>query len=422
VIEELFEDAEDFSMRWRACVDGAQRRRRATKLPDPKPPNNSIISVEVDRHELKGALWLPDRVPFDAGVILGSGGQVLTVRDLVDGLPLQGVVDGIEADDRFQHPNLSMPVQRYLSARAISVYSELLNQHHRDLRRPDRPDFHEPGPVYQRRVRLELLRRAALALARARRQGEGFDAILGRLEQRLAEEPLLELATGRLISVDVARKARPQELAFLGIWDPKQPEPELDPVERARLLLGEPEPEAKSEPAVEPAVEPEPQTASEPEPPAEPIVEDFAAEIGLEDLSFGALELEFLDAKGKVVPPPPEPKRDLIGELLERIREELRLLRAQQQIALSEGQLDGIKADRRNGRDLVRIENGVVFDSAHPRFIRAMEDPDPIWVSFLASVAYTALNRWLDQITDEDELGFHHKHATHLLSGLLGEA
>ena len=89
---------------------------------------------------------------------------------------------------------------------------------------------------------------------------------------------------------------------------------------------------------------------------------------------------------------------------------------------LSEGQLDSISADTRNGRELVRIEEeGVVFDCAHPRFVRAMRDPDPIWVSFLASVAYTGLNRWLDEITDEDELNFHHRHAEHLLSGLLTE-
>src|SRR5690606_535691 len=168
----------------------------------------------------------------------------------------------------------------------------------------------------------------------------------------------------------------------------------------------EPVAEAKqAEPApIEVALTLELEPAAEPEPEPEPEL----------------ITLEFLDDKGRVVPPPPEPERDLVGELLERIREELRLLRERQQIVLSEGQLDAISADIRNGRDLVRIEDGVVFDSTHPRFVRALEDPDPIWVSFLASVTYTALNRWLDGITDEDELGFHHKHAEHLLSGLLG--
>jgi hypothetical protein len=102
------------------------------------------------------------------------------------------------------------------------------------------------------------------------------------------------------------------------------------------------------------------------------------------------------------------------------MREELRLLREKQPIVLLEGHLDAISADVRNGRELVRIEDGgVVFDSTHPRFIRAMHDADPIWISFLASVAYTALNRWLEEITDEDELVFHHRHVEHLLSGLL---
>jgi hypothetical protein len=81
--------------------------------------------------------------------------------------------------------------------------------------------------------------------------------------------------------------------------------------------------------------------------------------------------------------------------------------------------LDCIHAERGDGKTLVAVEGRVVFDSNHPRFVRALADPDPIWVSFLASVAYTALNHWLDEVSDDDELEFHAAHASLLLSALL---
>jgi hypothetical protein len=69
---------------------------------------------------------------------------------------------------------------------------------------------------------------------------------------------------------------------------------------------------------------------------------------------------------------------------------------------------------------LVRIDGAVVFDSKHRCFVQALEQPDdPVWVSFLASVAYTALNHWQEQVTDADELSFHARHAALLASGVL---
>ena len=101
------------------------------------------------------------------------------------------------------------------------------------------------------------------------------------------------------------------------------------------------------------------------------------------------------------------------------INDELRLLRERHRIQLLEGQLDCIHAEDMGGKNLVTIDDRVIFDAAHPRFVRALEDPDPIWVSFLASVAYTALNHWLEEVTDAHEILFHAGHAELLLTGLL---
>jgi hypothetical protein len=417
LLDELFDAVEDANLRWLNHVEGTRRRARARNLPALAAPQNALVTAKVDRHGFTGVLWLPESVPFEPGVQLGSGGKLLSMQHLpLDVLAIQGVIDGVPADEGFRVPVLSSAQQSYLESRAIVLYKELLSQHQRDVARPERPEFHELELVRLRSVRLELLRQAAVSLERARRRGVHMDAVLGDLEKRLVVEPLLRLASGRLISVDVARQARPQEMAHLGIWDPSAPA--LDPRERARLLLGEQAVPHEDEPTVqaepEPATEPAPAPAK-PEPaPAEP--EPLVPPSG----PSSPITVELLDANNKVVP---LSERDLAAAVLESVRDELRLLRERHQIVLSEGHLDAIASDVRNGRELVRIEaEGVVFDSMHPGFVRAMHDADPVWISFLASVAYTALNRWLDEITDEDELVFHHRHAEHLLSGLLDES
>ncbi|PRP93025.1 hypothetical protein ENSA5_45860 [Enhygromyxa salina] len=419
LLADLFPKLEDFSQRWRARADGEQRKRAAPALPPTSAPKQALSVAPVSHHDMEGELWLPDRSPFDSGVILGAAGKVVEVIDPVSVLGAQGVIGGaLEADDGFERVELTGAARRYLAVRVISLYSELLKRHRRELARPDTVDFVDPELARRRAVRFELLRAAAVALGQARRRGETFDAILGNLERGLNAQPLLRLATGRLISVSVARKARPQELAYLDIWDPNAPM--LDASERARLLLDD---AGEGVAKVEPTADPDP--ASEPDP--EPT--DLAAAVTAMDKppldtdeELGPLELSplQLEPPEELAPEPqPEPQPDLVGELLERVREELRLLRERHQVVLAEGRLDRIDAKEGRGRELVSINGRVIFDSAHPRFVRALDDPDPIWVSFLASVAYTALNRWLEEITDAHELLFHAGHAEHLLSGLL---
>lgn len=427
----LFPNFADFSERWAARVAGHQRKTAAAELPPLTAEPNCLIQVELDRHGMRGVLWLPDRHPFQDGVVAGSAGKFVEVIMPVEQLPVIGVIDGFEADDGFQHVERSGPQQRYLEARTIAAYSGLVAELQAELERPDKTDFLDTKLAQRRALRNDMLRAATIALCRASLAGARFDAILGNLHQRLQKLPLLRLISGKLISADLAAKARPTELAHLGIWDVNAPG--LDISERARLLLGgdappEPKPEPKPEPESKPSADLA--TSLTAALAGLPAGIDGAADddaVGLAMLS----SLMGIAAADEAPPPEPKPEPepepiielppapDPVDVLLERIRDELRLLRERHEITLADGLLDAVQAEPGRGRELISIDNRVVFDSTHPRFARALQDDDPVWVSFLASVAYTALNRWLDEVTDDDEQAFHGAHAALLLTAML---
>jgi hypothetical protein len=430
LLADLFPVFEDFSERWAARVGGDRRKRSASPLPPLAAPDDAIHAVELERHDMQGVLWLPAAYPFASGVILGAEGKLVETRRPASGLAALGVLGGLSANDLFTEIEFVGPQWRTFESRVVFLYSGLLNLHRRELARPEKVDFLDPEVARRRAVRFEILRAAVVHLAAAEIRGESFDAILSNLYKRLLDEPLLRLATGRLISVAVARKARPEEFAYLEIWDPKGPV--LDADERARLLLGEEAP-AKQQPPASEVVEVveaevvEVRTSEFSQGEVHVVSHSETVEVSARVFESSAIDLELslddLEVIGEtldsVVEPELEPEPDPVAELLERVREELRLLRERHAITLAEGLLDRIDAEPGRGVELVSIDGRVVFDGCHPRFVRALEDPDPIWVSFLASVAYTALNRWLEEVTDDDELDFHAAHAELLLSGLL---
>ncbi|EDM78932.1 hypothetical protein PPSIR1_03648 [Plesiocystis pacifica SIR-1] len=439
-LEELFGELHDFSQRWRARVYGERRRDGATPMPPLAAPRDTLVTVACGRHGMRGQMWLPDRLPFDSGVILGDEGEghdnvgvrVITVRDPQALFPVQGAVAGLTADDRFEAPAFSSVQKRYFESRAVYAYSRLLREHQSDLRRAERADFGEAEVVRKRAVRIEMLRALAIRLARAQLSGASFDAITGNLIERLNQTALLRMSCGRLISLELAAQVRPIEFSHLGIWDASSPG--LDAAERARLLLSEEErAKLEAQEAAEAEAARELEEEREAREQAEREVREAAereaeaeAEAAAEREAAAAAEREAREAAEREAreaaareaakPPPPDP----VDVLVERIRDELRLVRGVRQSLLNEGLLDSIGAKAGSGRQLVDIDAGVHFDAAHPQFRRALEDPDPIWVSFLASSAYTALNTWLEPVTDEDEVAFHGVHAQLVLSAMLG--
>lgn len=419
LLGDMFPLLEDFTDRWRARVGGDRRKLGAKPLPPLEAPKDALVSIKLDRNDLSGALWLPARYPFAGAVTLGVDGKIVEVCDPVPRLPVEGIVGGdLEADDGFETVPLTPLQRRYIESQVMFLYNSLLTSHERELSRPDKVDLQDPTLVQVRAVRLDILRSVAIDLRRAELAGEGADAMRASLQKRTCKSALLRLNTGRLISIEVAIQARPQELAHLGIWTLDGPV--LDVHERARLLLGE-----RAAPSVETSAvtaEPEapPTAAVEPEP-APAAVKPPALDL---HRVVAELERELVDeppAPAKPEPTKPiDPPPDPVVVLLDRIRDELRLLRRKHEFTLSEGLLDLIRAEPGDGRTLVEVEGRVTFDSTHPRFSRALTDPDPIWVSFLASVAYTGLNHVLEEVSDEDEIDFHGAHATLLLSAMIG--
>jgi hypothetical protein len=300
----------------------------------------------------------------------------------------------------------------------IDAYAQLLDQYDHELEHPERVDMHDVEQVRRRATRLDILRTAAIALHQGHRDPPDDD-VTAELCKRLAAAPLLRSSTGRLISIEQGRQVRPTELNHLHLWDPRDPASDKFESELLGALA-----EAREQAEVEAAA---PKVEPVQEPTGFALLAALVGRVvkGKPELSDEERELITPDVPDVPVVPvaPPDP----IGELLEAIREELRLVRKGQESLLAEGLLDRIEAKpgRRRGRGpLVAIDDGaVVFDSQHPCFEQALAQPDdPIWVSFLASVAYTALNHWQVEVTDADELAFHARHATLLASAVLNPA
>ena len=63
-----------------------------------------------------------------------------------------------------------------------------------------------------------------------------------------------------------------------------------------------------------------------------------------------------------------------------------------------------------------------VINRRHPLVAVTLErfESDPLWVTFLASAAYTAINCRLVKVTDADEAQFHYQLAQLVVSGFAG--
>jgi hypothetical protein len=435
VLPRLFDKITDYAPLLKDAIEGHERHRKA---PEPPPrssipdPSAVLQRVDLDQHGLEGALWLPAQFPFDAGVVMVSRGRIversgLASSALVDELPIQGLVLGeVASDRRFSKAELGADQRRYLVGRVINAYSQLVNQYRHELEHPDRVDVADREQARRRAVRIDILRRAAVALAQSHRRGVPQDAIKANLRERLCDVPLLRLSTGRLVSINVAEEVRPIELNHLELWEPRDPASEQFESQLFGALA-----EAGRQAAAKAEAEPEPEPATEDD--VRRGLALFAALLGDGEPKAKAkakaqphdpIDVSALDpAPDPVVPiePPAPPPPDPVDVLLDAIREELRLVRKGQESLLAEGLLDKIRAEAGKGRGpLVKIDGAVVFDSKHRCFVQALEQPeDPVWVSFLASVAYTALNHWQEQVSDADELSFHARHAAMLASAVL---
>jgi hypothetical protein len=403
VLARLFASINDYARVHDEHLQGLARRNqaRAVSLAMVPAADSVLARVVLDRHGLAGALWLPAQFPFEARVELAVEGRVIAPQQPAQllplaSLPIHGLVLGGWACDRaFTKVTASPEQARYLHERAIACYAELAAHYRDELVHLERVDPRDVEGKRRRACRIDTLRRAAIALAKEQARVGQLPPDTSALLDQLASLPLLELASGRLISITVGREARPLELIHLGLWE--APDPGSERFEAGLLgALAEAEAQVKSKAQ---AQEPTPAGPDSPATPSEPS----------------------MPTPTPTPTPPSPPPPDPVGELLEAIREELRLVRKGHETLLAEGLLDELRAEPGRGRGpLVRIDGAVVFDSEHPCFTLALREPDePVWVSFLASHAFTALNYWQEQVTDADERNFHSRHAALLATTAL---
>ncbi|MBL9103144.1 MAG: hypothetical protein JNL82_19520 [Myxococcales bacterium] len=115
-------------------------------------------------------------------------------------------------------------------------------------------------------------------------------------------------------------------------------------------------------------------------------------------------------------PPEPTPADRLVAA----VQGELHALRRGHESLLTGFNLDHVRAAAGSGRQAVRCgREGVVLDTRHPHVAAAVAGfaGDRVWISFLVSQVYTALNVWREDITDAHEEAFHARH----LAWLRGE-
>ena len=113
--------------------------------------------------------------------------------------------------------------------------------------------------------------------------------------------------------------------------------------------------------------------------------------------------------------PPPGPEERLV----EALRSELTALQQRNEQILSRLNLDRIRVDDHPSEVPVDCgPSGTVLYARHALVKKALTtfEEDPLLLSFLASATYTALNIWLEEVTDHHERVFHGLLADHVLS------
>lgn len=357
-----------------ALEDGepaAERRaafgsRLAACAPLPTAPADAFAVEPITGRGLEGALWLSSSVDATSTIELGIEGRAVSTWAGSTMFPCAGAVTGhgVTIADDFSGCVLTRARQDQLKSAAAKLYARLVASM--------RPAF---APVDD--PRSTLLRALLLRLHEIRRAGRKWPSHeMRRLYRDLEDAPLLPLASGRGISLRLAMKTQPEELAALlrGSATEVDDAPESTPSTATATVIAAPPPEP-SEPA-----------------PSEPA--------------------SSVPAPPPASPPPPTPA----AILRNRVLAELRLLHRRDLQILTEVHLDTLGIDALDGVHVAARRGAeVVLDTCHPVVARALAtDADPLLVSVVVSAALTALNAAHEELTDADEARLLRLHAEHL--------
>ncbi|MCX4242405.1 hypothetical protein [Paraliomyxa miuraensis] len=141
--------------------------------------------------------------------------------------------------------------------------------------------------------------------------------------------------------------------------------------------------------------------------------EEVEAEVELEEDEVEAeVEAEVEDVEETEVVPEAVPEPSPEERLVEVLRAELGRVRERDDTLLCDEHLERIRVAplTRKRRALVAWagHEGVIVNREHPLVALVLSEPhgDPVWRDYLCAAIYTAINVWLEEITDADEQRF----------------
>jgi hypothetical protein len=437
-VRALFGELRDLEqeLQRRRELDG--RKASAPKLPS--PPKRALVTIDVDGEGLLGSLWLHQR---DEEIRFGEDGLIIESRVLPTACGCAGAVwgPGLSVAPDWSKVVLSRAQERLLERLACDLWDRLLDELERRSEEGAPDDVLVALREAAHGLFLRLLAQLGVPRGGKRKAKQNQGNRQERLYARLWALPLLQLSNARWISAEIARRERPLELAALGLWRGPSAEEQahLRAVERReaerrreREQAEERERERARRRAEAEAREREAarrkQAAAEARRRAErdaPIHERRAreaaakAEAVRQQAAPKQPEVPAASKPGRPAAKPAATQPLPLPEelLLEAVREELRLVRADNTGLVSNQLLQtlALGEPRRRG-SLFRHEDGrLELDVAHPLFTAVLEGylDDPGLLTLLASAAYTYLNLIHLEIEDSHEAEFIRRHAAY---------
>ncbi len=383
-LESVFGDLHDYTKV--LDINRARRKAQADAVPMPQCPPSAIASWPLNGRGVEGMLWVDPRLD-ESCIALGTEAKVARFVEVSKMFVVAGFAHGrgVEIDEEWADARLARRAHSYVVRQAFELYDVI---HDRFVA------AHREAGAARAEVDVDraVLREALVRMQSERSRGAKWSS--GRYRQlfhSLCQLPLFE-AGGRPISLRTMLDVRPVEFAeYWMLWDEgDESTADQSPSDPSADADGG---EAQDESDDAPGAGESPNVAVEsPEP---------------------ELELELEPARSE---PESKPEPTAEDRLLEAVRSELRLIRRGNARAVSDGLLDLMLFGELPGTTLARHTGpGIVLSRSHPVVRNALQAPgDSVWVSMLASSVYTAINLWLDDVTDGDEVLFHRLHAEYV--------
>ncbi|MFV8748975.1 hypothetical protein ACNOYE_00330 [Nannocystaceae bacterium ST9] len=416
-LEALFGRTRDLAGEWARRDELERIKAAAPRLPE--PPLGQLGTLALAGEGLSGRLWWAPGIV--ATIALGREGRTFATRAAPDLFPCAGALEGsgVRMNEGWTRASLERGQEQLIDRGAHDLWAAMIDEF-------ERLEAEGTSVDAARRAGLrEALRGQFLRLhaghegkrgGKAKRKARGkTDAMF----ERLWTLKILALASGHHVSPEIAARERPIELASLRLWQGPSAEEvaqraaaERKQAEQRRLA----ELEARREQTRE-----------------RRRSEQAAAQVAAEQRRRRE-QAERERAKPEPARAKPEPRAKSKSSkpaptreqrLLEAIRDELRVVRAERSGLLGNHHLESLVMASAGRGPLFAHSSGegsaserVQINADHPLVVAALEAgvDDPARITLLASAVYTFLNLIHTEITDEDEAEFLRLHAAHAAS------